>query len=265
MNDVRLFSNPEFGSVRTVVLDGEPWFVGVDVARSLGYKDNYSAFRNNVDEEDKRLCPVNSTSGVQETTVINESGMYSLIFGSRLDKAKGFKRWVTNDVLPSIRKTGSYSITQKKPDSYMIEDKVERAKRWIEEQEEKQLLETRITELEPKAELCDKILDARLLVNFRDAAKEIGISPTQLTGWLDENGYIYRTPGGELRPMENYMSSGLFQLKPYMNPHNGHKGSQTYITGRGLAAFKTLIDGEGHSRYTMKKHGGRNKKCKKGA
>lgn len=137
MNDVRLFSNPEFGSVRTVMLNGEPWFVGVDVARSLGYKDNYSAFRNNVDEEDKRLCPVNSTSGVQETTVINESGMYSLIFGSRLDKAKGFKRWVTNDVLPSIRKTGSYSMTQQKPDSYMIEDKVERAKRWIEEQEEK--------------------------------------------------------------------------------------------------------------------------------
>lgn len=260
MNDVRLFSNPEFGSVRTVMLNGEPWFVGVDVARSLGYKDNYSAFRNNVDEEDKRLCPVNSTSGVQETTVINESGMYSLIFGSRLDKAKGFKRWVTNDVLPSIRKTGSYSMTQQKPDSYMIEDKVERAKRWIEEQEEKQLLETRITELEPKAELCDKILDARLLVNFRDAAKEIGISQTQFTGWLFDNGYIYRTTGGELRPMENYMSSGLFQLKPYMNPYNGHKGSQTYITGRGLAAFKTLIDGEGHSRDTMKKYGGRKRR-----
>ena len=261
MNDVMLFSNPEFGSVRTVLIDKVPWFVGNDVARALGYSRANEAIRTNTSKEDTAVAGVSDANNhTQQMIVINESGLYDMVFGSRLPKAKEFRRWVTSEVLPSIRETGSYSMAPRKPDSYMIEDKVERAKRWIEEQEERQFLETRINELEPKAELCDKILDARLLVNFRDAAKEMNISPTQLTGWLFENGYIYRTPGGELRPMENYMSSGLFQLKPYMNPHNGHKGSQTYITGRGLAAFKTLIDGEGHSRYTMKKHGGRKRR-----
>ena len=226
MNDVRLFSNPEFGSVRTVMINNEVWFVGRDIANALGYAKPQNAIRDNVEQSDTLKKGIGVQTGTKlngepsfqtmEMIVINESGLYSLILASRLPKAKKFKHWVTSEVLPSISRTGSYSITQQKPDSYMIEDKVERAKRWIEEQEEKQLLETRITELEPKAELCDKILDARLLVNFRDAAKEIGISPTQLTGWLYENGYIYRTPGGELRPMENYMSSGLFQLKPYM-------------------------------------------------
>lgn len=261
MNDVRLFSNPEFGSVRTVVIDEATYFVAVDVARALGYSDAIGAVKQHCRWVAKHSIPHPQSPGkLIEVNVIPEGDMYRLVMRSQLPSAERFEMWVCDEVIPSIRKAGFYSMTQQKPDSYVIEDKVERAKRWIEEQEEKQLLETRITELEPKAELCDKILDARLLVNFRDAAKEIGISPTQLTGWLDENGYIYRTPGGELRPMESYMSSGLFQLKPYMNPHNGHKSSQTYITGRGLAAFKTLIDGEGHSRDTMKKHGGRKRR-----
>lgn len=95
MNELKTFKNPDLGAVRAVVIDGEPWFVGNDVARALGYKDFYSALRHNVAEDDKRLCPVSSTSGVQDTTVINESGLYALIFGSKLDKAKEFKHWVT--------------------------------------------------------------------------------------------------------------------------------------------------------------------------
>ena len=108
--------------------------------------------------------------------------------------------------------------------------------------------------------MCDDILDAKLLVNFRDAAKEIGISQSQFTGWLKDNGYVYSNSAGELRPMELYMESGLFEMKPYQNPYNGYKGSRTYVTGRGLAAFKTLLDESGYNRYTMKKHGGRNKR-----
>lgn len=110
MNDIKIFENPEFGQVRTITINGEPWFVGNDVASILKYKDKYSALRKNVDEDDKRLCPVGSPSGVQETTVINESGLYSLIFGSKLETAKEFKRWVTSEVLPSIRKTGNYTM-----------------------------------------------------------------------------------------------------------------------------------------------------------
>ena len=108
MNEIQIFNSPEFGEIRTVMINGEPWFVGKDVCRALGYADTYSGVRKNVDAEDKRGCPVGSTSGTQEMIVINESGLYSLIFGSKLESAKKFKKWVTSEVLPSIRKTGSY-------------------------------------------------------------------------------------------------------------------------------------------------------------
>lgn len=256
MNELKIFENPEFGTVRTVIIDDEPWFVGNDVARALGYSKANEAIRNNTNKEDTVLAGVSDANNhVQQMVVLNESGLYDMIFESRLPKAREFRHWVTSDVIPTIRKTGSYGV--QKQDSYAIADPVERAKRWIEEQEEKKALESKISELAPKAKLCDDILDAKLLVNFRDAAKEIGISQSQFTGWLKENGYVYSTSSGELRPMEQYMESGLFKMQPYQNPYSGYKGSRTLITGRGLAAFKTLIDNSGHNRYTMKKHGGR--------
>ena len=108
MNNIQIFNNPEFGDIRTVVIDGEPWFVGRDVCKSLGYTDVKAGTRKNVDEEDKRVCPVDTPSGNQNMTIINESGLYSLIFGSKLESAKKFKKWVTSEVLPTIRKTGQY-------------------------------------------------------------------------------------------------------------------------------------------------------------
>lgn len=263
MNEIKLFENREFGTIRTVIFNGKPWFVGKDAVVALGYTDLTHAVLDHVDEVErinsKAVGLIDPEFGQRGTWLIDESGLYSLIFGSKLESAKRFKYWVTSEVLPSIRKTGGYAISQN-PDSYTIEDPVERAKRWIEEQEEKKILESKIEEMKPKAELCDKLLDASLLVNFRDAAKEIGISQSQLIGWLKEKGYVYSNSSGELRPMEKYMESGLFEVKPYQNPYNGHKGSRTMITGRGLAAFKVLIDDSGHNRDTMKKHGGRKKK-----
>lgn len=263
MNELRVFSNAEFGDVRTVIIDGEPWFVGNDVARSLGYEKYRDATPRHVDFEDKQSIQIEDAGQRRNMTVINESGLYSLIFGSQLESAKRFKRWVTHEVLPSLRQTGTYTMTQKQ-DSYMIEDPVERAERWIEEQKEHKLevdrLNVEVAQLRPKALMHDKLLDASLLVNFRDAAKEIGISQSQFTGWLKENGYVYANSAGELRPMEQYMESEFFQMKPYQNPYNGFKGSRTYITGRGLAAFKILLDTSGYNRDTMKKHGGRNKR-----
>lgn len=108
--EIQIFRNPEFGEVRTVMINGEPWFVGKDTANALGYKDTVSAIRKNVEEEDKGVCPVGTTSGTQQMTIINESGLYSLIFGSKLPSAKKFKRWVTSEVLPALRKTGGYQI-----------------------------------------------------------------------------------------------------------------------------------------------------------
>lgn len=110
MNNIQIFNfkNNEFGLIRTLTLKGEPWFVGRDVAESLGYAEPRSAISKKVDTEDKGVAEMETPSGKQKVTIINESGLYSLIFGSKLESAKRFKRWVTSEVLPSIRKTGGY-------------------------------------------------------------------------------------------------------------------------------------------------------------
>lgn len=111
MNEIQIFQNPEFGEIRTIIIDGEPWFVGRDVANSLGYAKPEGAIRNNVDKDDTLTEGVTDSMGrMQKTLVVNESGLYSLIFGSKLESAKKFKRWVTSEVLPQIRRTGSYEI-----------------------------------------------------------------------------------------------------------------------------------------------------------
>ena len=109
-NPVQIFEHEKFGKVRFVIIDGEPWFIGVDIARNLGYSVERKAIRDHVDDEDKRGFQIRTPYGVQNMIVVNESGMYALIFGSKLPAAKEFKHWVTFEVLPSIRKTGSYSI-----------------------------------------------------------------------------------------------------------------------------------------------------------
>ena len=112
MREMQVFTNPEFGQVRTVEIDGEAWLVGKDVAAALGYMKPTDAVRNRVDAEDRGFSKVETPSGIQEMAVINESGLYALIFGSQLPNAKQFKRWVTHDVLPSIRRTGGYQTPQ---------------------------------------------------------------------------------------------------------------------------------------------------------
>ena len=259
---VLIFKHPEFpAEIRTVTIDGEPYFVGVDIARALGYAAYRDAVANHVDDDDRLCRPVIDAGQSRMMTLVNESGLYSLIFGSRLEKAKEFKHWVTSEVLPEIRKTGHYNYTC----SYQIDDPIERARAWIKEQEEKRLLESQNQvlvaeneEMKPKARIYDNLIDSRLLVNFRDAAKEIGISQTQFTGWLKENGFVYANSKGELRPREPYMESGFFQMKPYTNPYNGFASSRTFLTPTGLSTFKLMIEDSGHTRWTMKKHGGRN-------
>lgn len=120
MNDLKVFENEEFGSVRTLSMDGDPWFVGKDVATALGYAKPTDAVRKHVDSEDRGVSKTETPSGEQEVVIINESGLYSLILSSKLPKAKAFKRWVTSEVLPTLRKTGSYSV---KPDTPTFEPK----------------------------------------------------------------------------------------------------------------------------------------------
>ena len=122
MNEMMIFSNPEFGNVRTVMIDDNPWFVGIDVARALGYAKPNEAIRTNTNKEDTSIAGVSDANNhTQQMIVINESGLYDMVFDSRLPKAKEFRHWVTSDVIPSIRKTGKYEAVPKQ-DSYQIED-----------------------------------------------------------------------------------------------------------------------------------------------
>lgn len=109
MNDLQIFKNPEFGSVRVIEINGEPWLIGKDVATILGYNNTRDALAKHVDEEDKGVAKCDTLGGAQDLTIINESGLYRLILSSRMPKAKEFKRWVTSEVLPAIRKTGAYA------------------------------------------------------------------------------------------------------------------------------------------------------------
>lgn len=115
MNELRIFNNTDFGDVRTVEKDGNIWFVGKDVAEALGYARTADAVKAHIDADDKGVCVLPTPGGRQETTIINESGLYSLVLSSKLPSAKAFKRWITSEVIPSIRKTGSYNKPSKQP------------------------------------------------------------------------------------------------------------------------------------------------------
>lgn len=171
-NKITVFENPDFGEIRTLNIDGEPWFVGKDVAIVLGYSNPRDVLSKRIDNEDKldgvAIC--DSIGREQKPVFINESGLYSLILGSKLPTAKKFKRWITSEVLPALRKTGTYSLTQK-PDSYIIDDPIARAKRWIEEKEQYIALENKVKADEPLVEFATQIQSATTSISMNDMAK----------------------------------------------------------------------------------------------
>ena len=212
-NEIKIFENEEFGSVRTMEINGEPYFVGKDVAEILGYSKARNAIANHVDDDDKKVAPIQGDlGGIQEMTVINESGLYSLILSSKLPNAKRFKRWVTSEILPSIRKTGSYSI-QSKPDSYTIEDPIERAKRWIEEQEEKKALEVKIEAQKPLVEYAEHIQASKDVIDMKSMAKlasknGVKIGRNKLFAFLRERGILDK----DNIPYASYMDREWFEV-----------------------------------------------------
>lgn len=241
MNNIAIFNNPEFGDIRTEVISGEPWFCLSDICKALEL-EQVSRVKTRLNLNGVTTSKVIDRMGrKQEATFINEANLYKTIFQSRKESAERFSDWVTSEVLPSIRRTGSYSINERKPDSYMIEDPVERAKRWIEEQEEKQKLIETVQEQAPKAEYFDSLVNSNLLTNFRDTAKELGYSQTEFTGWLIAKGYVYKDSKGILKPYEAYRKQGLFQMKDFKNPYNHFTGTRTFVTVKGKNTFKLLM------------------------
>lgn len=234
MNEIKIF-NFEDLEVRTLAIDGEPWFVGKDVATILGYLRPRDAIKDHVDSEDKRERQITAPfGGSQKTIIINESGLYSLVFKSKLLNAKKFKRWVTSEVLPSIRKTGGYHL--EKLDSYMISDPIERAKRWIEEEEVRLALETKVEEDRPKVECFETFLDTGGLTNFRKSAHLLGIPEQTFMDALKAGKYVYYDASETLLPYARWKKKGYFEVKK-VGWHNGKAREQTFLTPEGLSYF----------------------------
>lgn len=180
MNEITIFNNPEFGDVRTIMIDGEPWFVGKDVANALGYARERDAIANHVDKDDAVKHGVADSIGrEQKTTIINESGLYSLIFGSKLESAKKFKKWVTSEVLPQLRKTGSYG-TPKLPQTPM--ELLELHYEAIKQVDSKvNTLEERFNDFEQNLPLLPEDAD--------DVSKEVKKRVVEILGGKDSNAY----------------------------------------------------------------------------
>lgn len=192
MNGLKLF-NFEGSEVRTLTVDGNPYFVGKDVATILGYKNTKDALGKHVDSEDKRGSQIATPSGNQNMTVINESGLYSLAFGSKLPSAKRFKRWVTSEVLPAIRKHGAYMTNEKIEEIISNPDTIIKLATQLKQERESRLIaEQRVNELTPKATYYDQVLANKSLVTITIIAKDYGMSGKKMNALLHDLGVQYR-------------------------------------------------------------------------
>lgn len=237
MNDLKIFQNAEFGQMRTVEINGEPWFVGKDVAEALGYAKARNAIASHVLDEDKKDAPIQGTpGGTQAMTIINESGLYALIFGSKLVSAQRFKHWVTSEVLPAIRKTGSYAMPQGKE---LLALAVLEAQKTIEQQS------FQIAEMKPKAIFADAVATSNQSILIGDLAKLIcqngyKIGQNRLFEWMYNNGFLIRSGSRHRMPTQKAMELKLFEVKERAidNPDGSVRLTRTTkVTGKGQQYF----------------------------
>ena len=239
MNELKIFSSEEFGDVRTVTIDNEPWFVGKDVAAALGYSDTFGALKKHVSDEDKQNCQNDSFETPRGMTVINESGLYALIFGSKLESAKRFKHWVTSEVLPKIRKTGGYQM-QAPQGKELLALAVLEAQKTIEQQT------AQIEQMKPHAVLGRAITTANTSILVGDLAKilrqnGIDIGAQRLFAWLWDKGYLVKRKGADWNmPTQKSMDMKLFEIKEsvHIDGNGCNRISRTpKVTGRGQEYF----------------------------
>ena len=257
MEEIKIFENSTFGKVRTVELNGEPYFVGKDVAEILGYSNVNKAIQMHVDDEDKRTLHFKGFShfgtslwngnDFSNKTIINESGLYSLILSSKLPKAKEFKRWVTSEILPSIRRHGAYMTddilakTIENPDfliSLLNDMKQEKEKR--------KALEEKVQQDKPKVLFAECVEASKTSILVGDLAKllkqnGVEIGQKRLFAWLRDNGYLMRGNSGSYNlPTQRSMEMGLFEVKEHVinNPDGSIRVTKTpKVTGKGQRYF----------------------------
>lgn len=255
MNELQVFNNPEFGEIRTIEIDGEPWFVGKDVALALGYEKPTDAVRKRIDDEDRGVSKIETPSGTQEMAVINESGLYSLVLSSKLSSAKKFKRWITHEVIPSIRKHGAYMTPQTLEQALLSPDfLMQLAKRLKEEQQARKeaeynahLLDLDNRRMQPKADYFDALVEKNLLTSFRETAKMFHVEEKDMIRFLLDNRYLYRSQSGKLLPYATRPDNGLFEVKEAYDHKSGWRGIQTYVTPRGRETLRLLLEGKPES------------------
>lgn len=249
MSNIKIFENPEFGSIRTVEINNEPWFVGKDVAEALGYAKPENAIANHVDDVDKTstLIQGSGSNYKSKAIVINESGLYSLILSSKLPKAKEFKHWVTSEVLPAIRKHGGYLSPEKIEEVLSDPDTIIKlATNLKEEQAKRREAEAALEEAKPKIIFADAVSASDQTILVGDLAKIIkqnghDIGQKRLFQWLRDNGYLIKRQGSDYNsPTQRAMEMGLFRIKETAVTHaDGHVtvSKTVKITGRGQNYF----------------------------
>lgn len=247
MNELQIFNSPEFGDIRTVTIDNETYFVGKDVATALGYANPKNAVPTHVSEEDKLSTQIEYAGQRREVTVINESGLYALIFGSKLESAKRFKHWVTSEVLPAFHHNGGYIMGQENlSDSELMAKAILVAQKTIEHKN--QIIEQQKAKIEadrPKTIFADAVSTSHTSILIGDLAKLIcqnGVQTGQkrLFQWMRENGYLMKTGASYNMPMQRYIEQGLFEVKEssVQNPDGSVRVTRTTkVTGKGQLYF----------------------------
>lgn len=250
MNELKIFENKEFGSIRTVEVDGQPYFIGKDVAEALGYAKARNAIAAHVSQEDKKDALIQGDlGGTQAMTIINESGLYSLILSSKLESAKRFKHWVTSEVLPSICKHGAYMTDTTLEQALTNPDfLIQLATKLKEEQEARKKLEEQAERDKPKIVFADAVASSETSILIGDLAKLLrqnGINTGQkrLFSQLREQGYLIKSGASKNIPTQRSMEMGLFEIK---------EGS--YVDGNGcnITTKTTKVTGKGQQYFINK-------------
>lgn len=238
MNELQVFSF-ESNSVRALERDGQAWFVAKDAAKTLGYKNPRDAISKHVDEEDKEVAKCDTLGGRQDIAIINESGLYSLVLSSKLPSAKKFKRWVTSEVLPALRKTGQYQVKELSGSELM-------AKALIEAQSVLAAKDKQIEEMKPKVVFADAVATSHTSILVGELAKilkqnGIDMGQKRLFAWLRENGFLIKRKGTDYNmPTQKAMDLGLFEIKEgsYVNGSGVNITTKTpKVTGKGQQYF----------------------------
>ena len=239
-NKLVTFENAAFGKIRTLTIDGEPWFVAADVCKALEL-GNPSMTVERLDANEKGISSIDTLGGKQRMAIINEPGLYSVILCSRKPEAKAFKRWITHEVIPAIRKYGGY-MTKSLLEQVLENPNLiyEFARRMLEEQQKNERLRQELDRAKPKADYYDAFIHPESCTNIRATAKELKVPEKMFTAFLIRKRYLYRAPSGGLMPYAKAADDGLFFVKDYIAV-NGHQGVYTLVTPKGKALFLSML------------------------